>query len=97
MAVSTIFAAYPRAVRDLARDAGKQIPQQISVVGFDDIQAATIVQPTLTTIRQPLIRMGMMAATEILASIEDPILEPRRISIKPELVERQSCAACPES
>ena len=32
------------------RDAGKQIPQQISVVGFDDIQAATIVQPTLTTI-----------------------------------------------
>jgi LacI family transcriptional regulator len=74
------------------RDAGKQIPQEISVVGFDDIQAATIVQPTLTTVRQPLIRMGMLAAAEILASIEDPHLEPRHISIKPELVIRQSTA-----
>jgi LacI family transcriptional regulator len=76
------------------RDAGKQIPQEISVVGFDDIQAATIVQPTLTTVRQPLIRMGMLAAAEILASIEDPHLEPRHISIKPELVIRQSTAVC---
>jgi LacI family transcriptional regulator len=75
------------------RDAGRQIPQEISVVGFDDIQAATIVQPTLTTVRQPLIRMGMLAATEILASIEDPTLAPRQISIKPKLVIRQSSAA----
>jgi LacI family transcriptional regulator len=75
------------------RDAGRQIPQEISVVGFDDIQAATIVQPTLTTVRQPLIRMGMLAATEILASIEDPTLKPHQISIKPKLVIRQSSAA----
>jgi LacI family transcriptional regulator len=77
------------------RDAGKRVPEEISVVGFDDIQAATIVQPALTTVRQPLIRMGILAATELLASIEDANLQPRQISIQPELVIRQSSAACP--
>jgi LacI family transcriptional regulator len=75
-------------------DAGKRVPEEISVVGFDDIQAATIVQPALTTVRQPLRRMGMMAAWELLASIEDANLQPRQISIMPELVIRQSSAAC---
>jgi LacI family transcriptional regulator len=79
------------------QDAGKRIPEEISVVGFDDIQAATIVQPTLTTIRQPLARMGMLAASEMLASIEDANMQPRRISIEPELVIRRSSAACPQS
>jgi LacI family transcriptional regulator len=77
------------------RDAGKRVPEEISVVGFDDIQAATIVQPALTTVRQPLIRMGMLAATELLAIIEDANLQPRQISIQPELVIRQSSATCP--
>lgn len=76
------------------RDAGKRIPEEISVVGFDDIQAATIVLPALTTVRQPLIRMGILAASELLASIEDASLQPRHISILPELMIRQSTAAC---
>jgi LacI family transcriptional regulator len=79
------------------RDAGKQIPEDVSVVGFDDIQAATIVQPTLTTVRQPLARMGMLAASEMLASIEDAHLQPRCISIEPELVIRNSSAVCAQS
>ena len=74
--------------------AGKRIPEEISVVGFDDIQAATIVLPALTTVRQPLIRMGILAASELLASIEDASLQPRHISILPELMIRQSTAAC---
>jgi LacI family transcriptional regulator len=78
------------------RDAGKRVPEEISVVGFDDVQAATIVQPSLTTVRQPLIRMGILAASELLASIEDASLQPRQISILPELVVRQSSAACPK-
>jgi len=77
------------------RDAGKRVPEEISVVGFDDIQAATIVQPALTTVCQPLIRMGMLAASELLACIEDSKSEPRQIFIKPELVIRQSTAVCP--
>jgi LacI family transcriptional regulator len=77
------------------RDAGKRIPEEISVVGFDDVQAATIVHPSLTTIHQPLIRMGMLAASEILRSIENADMEPRQILIKPELVIRQSSVVCP--
>jgi LacI family transcriptional regulator len=79
------------------RDAGKRVPEDISVVGFDDVQAATIVQPALTTVRQPLIQMGMLAASELLASIEGSKSEPHQILIKPELVIRQSTAACPQS
>jgi LacI family transcriptional regulator len=79
------------------RDAGKRVPEDISVVGFDDVQAATIVQPALTTVRQPLIQMGMLAASELLAIIEGSKSEPRQIFIKPELVIRQSTAVCPQS
>ena len=79
------------------RDAGKRVPEDISVVGFDDVQAATIVQPALTTVRQPLIQMGMLAASELLASIEGSKSEPHQILIKPELVIRQSTAACLQS
>jgi LacI family transcriptional regulator len=79
------------------RDAGKRVPEDISVVGFDDVQAATIVQPALTTVRQPLIQMGMLAASELLASIEGSKSELHQIFIKPELVIRQSTAACPQS
>lgn len=78
------------------REAGKRIPEEISVVGFDDIQAATIVQPALTTVRQPLKRMGMLAAAEILARIEDATIGPRQISIEPDLVIRQTTAVCPQ-
>jgi LacI family transcriptional regulator len=76
------------------RDAGKQVPEEISVVGFDDISAATLVRPSLTTVRQPLTQMGAMAATELLAKIEDPTSKPRRISVKPKLIIRQSSAVC---
>jgi DNA-binding LacI/PurR family transcriptional regulator len=77
------------------RDAGKQVPEEISVVGFDDISAATLVRPSLTTVRQPLTQMGVMAATELLARIEDASREPHHISVKPELMIRQSSAVCP--
>lgn len=76
------------------RDAGREVPEEISVVGFDDISAAALVRPSLTTVRQPLTQMGVMAATELLARIEDPNRKPRRISIKPELMVRQSSAVC---
>ncbi len=78
------------------RDAGKRIPDDISVIGFDDVQAASIIQPSLTTIRQPLARMGMLAASEIMARIEDAQSEPHNILIEPELVIRQSSAPCPK-
>jgi LacI family transcriptional regulator len=77
------------------RDAGKRIPEDISVVGFDDVKMASVFQPGLTTVHQPLTEMGTMAAQEILASIEDSTLDPRSILVQPELVIRQSCGPCP--
>lgn len=77
------------------REAGKRIPEDISVVGFDDIKIATVFQPSLTTVQQPLTEMGTMAAQEILSSIEDSTLDPRSILVQPQLIVRQSTGPCP--
>ncbi len=78
------------------RDAGRHVPQDVSVVGFDDVQAATIVQPALTTVRQPLDRMGVLATTEMLARIEEPTHPVEQFCLEPELVVRKSSAPCPQ-
>jgi len=77
------------------RDAGKRIPEDISVVGFDDVKMATVFQPSLTTIHQPLTEMGTMAAQEILASIENASLGPRNVVAQPKLMVRQSSGPVP--
>jgi len=77
------------------REAGKRIPEDISVVGFDDIKVATVFQPSLTTVQQPLTEMGTMAAQEILSSIEDATLGARSILVQPQLIVRQSSGPCP--
>jgi DNA-binding LacI/PurR family transcriptional regulator len=46
------------------RDAGPRVPESVSVIGFDDIQLASYWNPTLTTLRQPLQKMGEIAAHE---------------------------------
>lgn len=77
------------------KEAGIRVPEDVSVVGFDDVQAASIVEPRLTTIKQPLTKMGIMAAKEVLSQIETPDSEQRVILIKPELVLRNSTAPPP--
>jgi len=81
------------AIRAL-REAGHRVPEDVSVVGFDDIHAAAFHHPTLTTIRQPLAEMGRMAADQLLKRISGgPEAEyPRRITVPAELIERQSTA-----
>lgn len=77
------------------RDAGLRVPEDISVVGFDDILAAAYLTPRLTTVRQPLRRMGELAAQQLLARISNGHCRcPQEISVEPELVIREStCAA----
>ncbi len=75
------------------RDAGKRIPDDISVVGFDDVSLAKIVYPTLTTVRQPLREMGEQAAMLLIAMVEQTANEPSRAFIKPNLVVRNSTGA----
>jgi LacI family transcriptional regulator len=75
------------------RDAGLRVPEDVSIVGFDDIQAAAFLNPPLTTVRQPLQRMGDLAAKTLLRRIKEGDTGPEEIIVQPELVIRES--ACP--
>lgn len=81
------------AIRAL-RTAGLRVPQDVSVVGFDDIQSAAFQNPSLTTVRQPLREMGALAAQTLLERIGSPATKPyaRVITVEPELVVRESTA-----
>lgn len=74
-------------------DHGLRVPQDISVVGFDDIQNAAFQNPRLTTVRQPLRRMGELAAETLLQRISGAKSYPKVIAVEPELVVRESTAA----
>ena len=74
------------------QEAGLRVPHDISVVGFDDIPAAAFHFPSLTTIRQPLQRMGEIAVEVLIARIEDQKEAPREIAVQPEIVVRESTA-----
>lgn len=77
------------------RDAGLRVPQDVSVVGFDDIQAAAYQNPSLTTVRQPLRHMGTLAARCVLQRIQFPDAREDDIVVEPELIVRASTAAPP--
>jgi DNA-binding LacI/PurR family transcriptional regulator len=72
------------------RDSGLSVPEDISIVGFDDIQAAAFLNPPLTTVRQPLHHMGDLAARTLLRRIREGETEPEEILVQPELVVRDS-------
>lgn len=72
---------------------GLRVPEDISVVGFDDIQGASYHNPSLTTIRQPLNQMGKMAARILLQRIRGHEVFPHAMPVLPELVIRES--TCP--
>lgn len=72
---------------------GLQVPGDISIVGFDDIQSAAFHNPSLTTIRQPLAQMGRVAARILLQRIRGQATFPDVVPIHPELIIRES--TCP--
>jgi len=72
------------------REAGLRVPQDISVVGFDDIPGAAYANPGLSTVRQPLIRMGQIAAETVINQIEGRGEYMPEIAIEPEFVRRAS-------
>ncbi len=70
-----------------------RVPEDVSVVGFDDIQGAAYHNPSLTTIRQPLHSMGTHAARILLQRIRGAKEYPEHVAIVPELIIRES--TCP--
>ena len=74
------------------RESGLGVPQDVSVVGFDDIREAAYHLPSLTTVRQPLRNMGEIAAQTLVERIEGQKKYPSQIAVKPELVIRESTA-----
>jgi DNA-binding LacI/PurR family transcriptional regulator len=81
------------AIRAL-REAGRAVPEDVSVAGFDDIQSAAFQNPALTTVRQPLREMGVIAAETLLRRINAPAKTPypRAITVEPTLIVRESTA-----
>ena len=80
------------------QDAGLRVPEDISVIGFDDIISAAYYRPSLTTVRQPLREMGKAGAELLLDRIahsEKPY--PEEIVMQPELIVRESTGPAPTS
>jgi LacI family transcriptional regulator len=75
------------------QQAGKRVPDDIAVAGFDDIPFAARTHPPLTTVRQPIQRMGASAAEALMDLISSPDDWPRRIILPTELVIRASCGS----
>lgn len=76
------------------REAGMNVPKEISVLGFDDIYAAAYHNPSLTTIRQPLFEMGALAAQTLLTRLNKltTTRQQETLTVEPQLVVRQSTA-----
>jgi DNA-binding LacI/PurR family transcriptional regulator len=77
------------------QEAGLRVPEDISVVGFDDIVSAMFCIPNLTTVRQPLKKMGQIAAETLIARIERRGEFPSDIAVEPDLVVRKSTGRAP--
>jgi len=73
------------------RQAGQQVPQDVALIGFDDIPLASAIEPALTTVRQPIRQLGALAVETLLDLIEHPGSGPRRIVLPTQLVIRESC------
>jgi len=78
---------------DAIKTEGLKIPNDIAIVGFDDIRMASLVEPKLTTVSQPVYKMGLIAARILFDSIEneDDINYQQKIYIQPKLMVRKSC------
>jgi len=80
-------------VMDAVRDRGLRIPDDISILGFDDIPQASLIRPALTTVSQPLEQMGRVATQMLLDLLQYPEKEADRIELPTQLILRDSCSA----
>ncbi len=80
-------------VIDAVRNQGLRVPEDVSVIGFDDIPQASMIHPALTTISQPLEKMGRVATQMLLELLSHARIKTGRIELPTELIVRDSCQA----
>lgn len=73
-----------------ARQLGIRVPEDLKIVGFDDTRLASLVRPSLSTVRVPLSEVGAAAIRALLERIDDPERAPRTVSLATKLVVRES-------
>jgi LacI family transcriptional regulator len=81
----------------VARERGLRMPDDLSVIGFDDTNEALIAVPALTTVRQPLAEMGRTAVSLLLRQLENHRFEPLRVELETKLVVRDSTGSPAQS
>jgi LacI family transcriptional regulator, galactose operon repressor len=93
VALNAIFAADDESASGAIlalRQAGKRVPQDVSVVGFDDVSFSRFLTPPLTTVRAPIEQVGREAVRQLVRLIRDGTSDPE-VLLPTELVIRQSC------
>jgi DNA-binding LacI/PurR family transcriptional regulator len=78
------------------REAGRRVPDDVSVIGVDDIPLASYFDPPLTTLASPFKSQGRQAARLLIETIQNPGRAPEQTLIQPRLIERASCAPGPQ-
>lgn len=79
----------------ILRSLGRRVPQDVAIIGFDDIPWAALIEPALSTIRQPVAELGECAVVTLLKRIGDPGMKPMHQLLPVTLVERASTAPVP--
>lgn len=90
---SAIFAANDEmavGVIQAVQEQGLRVPQDVAVVGFDNVQVSRVVQPNLTTIDQPIVQMGVQSMELLMSYLEGDVLEDKRIVLEVNLCIRES-------
>ena len=76
-----------------AKEIGRSIPQDLSVIGIDDIETCQYTKPMLTTIHIPMENLGTMTAKILIDRIETGKRIPMKVELPFRLIRRESCAA----
>lgn len=93
---TAVFAVNDVSAMDILKAAqtlGLRVPEDLAVVGFDDLTLAAMTQPPLTTVAQPRTEVGVRAGHLLIDRIEGSAASPRRIVLPTHLVVRESCGA----
>ncbi|MFM7014336.1 MAG: LacI family DNA-binding transcriptional regulator [Actinomycetota bacterium] len=75
-----------------AQDQGMSVPEDLSIIGFDDIFGSELTTPSLTTIKSPLLESGSIAVEKLIALLDGSEVEAETVPLRTELVARQSTA-----